>query len=85
MAPPKDWLSTFVEASPPTMGIDPKLLGGSPTLSTTVYQTAVTNALSVHRAGQGFQQISFDGEQAVVNKEWLQKCRSNHLNSGTTG
>ena len=56
----------------PIMVVDPVLLSAAPGLPTTVYQSSVIVSLAVHCEGQGFQAISFDGEQAVVNSQWLE-------------
>ena len=38
-----------------------------------IFKTAVANVAKDHRAVQGFQNVSFDGEQTLVNQHWIKK------------
>lgn len=47
------------------------LIDAAPTVR--IFKTAVADVAEDHRAVQGFQNISFDGEQTLVNRHWIKK------------
>ena len=39
------------------------------------FLSVAADGATSYRGGQGFQQVSFEGELATVSKEWLKRCR----------
>ena len=72
---PADWVAQL-QQPPPIRTIDPRLLDVPRPPTVKVFRTAANLVAPTHRIAQGFQQISFDGEQAIVNREWLKRHRS---------
>ena len=46
-------------------------------LDSPVFQNAAADAVEDYREGQAFQHISFKGEHAVVNRQWVERCTYN--------
>ena len=70
---PVDWQAQYTQPAP-MFAIDPQLLEGPPRPKAKLFRTTATHVAPTHRVGQGFQQVSFVGEYAIVNREWLKKC-----------
>ena len=82
---PSDWLETYTQY-PPTINtqypptIDTRLL--QPQIEkvqtvkppTTTVQVRAQHGTRMHRAGQAFQRMSFDGEHTIINRQWVQTC-----------
>jgi hypothetical protein len=86
--PHANWLAEHAKDTS-VWGIDPRLTQGrgsappavrsfrtavvdaAPTVR--IFKTAVADVAEDYRAVQGFQNISFDGEQTLVNRHWIKK------------
>ena len=54
--------------------INPQLLQPSDDPDLPHFFNASVEAAEAYREGQAFQQISFKGEHAVVNRQWVERC-----------